>query len=209
MALLLSERTRPALEALTHAIDAIRRGTRGGVLPMLLFLRGMIRVRWLELDGAIADFEAAEESARLPGLIGIEQWAIGALTGVHHLGGESAVLTRSSATFERMLEGAKDTTVNTNGRCNRAATREDSDPERCVQEMLEFGGATLERVDPTWSIWQLRVLVRATLVIGRVEEADRRASVAEERAHHCCYRDAATSYWRTSQPHPGFALGEA
>jgi len=184
MAELLSERTRAAEATLSRGIECVRRTSTGaaGILPTLLFLRGQVRRPLLDLDGALADLRAAEESARLVGRTSTGVWALGGQVDLLVERGETAEAARAAAAFEQALEGAEESRVVINMRCAVAASRLDSDPERCLEDLVRHGGPTLELADPTWSIHLLRVLVRAALAVGRADDARRWAQVAHDRA---------------------------
>ena len=174
----LAERLRRGVGTLARGVDVVRSTGHGGLLPALLYARGMMRINLLELDPCIMDLEAAEESARLLGLVAVEQWTLSALAGAYVERGDPVETARAVRAFPRIADAAETTYASITARCNVGATWLLTDPERCIREMLEAGGESLEHVDPTWSSWQLRVLVRAALALGRLEDAERWAALA-------------------------------
>ena len=200
----LAERLRRGVATLARGVDVVRSSGRGGLLPPLLYARGMMRINLLEVDPCITDLEAAEESARLLGLVTVEQWTLAALAGAYVERGDPVETARAVRAFMRIADAAETTYASITARCNVGATWLPTDPERCIREMLDAGGESLERVDPTWSSWQLRVLVRAAIALGRLEDAERWAALAESRVRE---RELPVGAARAAGAHAEVLLG--
>ena len=179
----LAERFRIGVATLARGVEVVRSARRGGLLPVLLCVRGLMRWYVLELDGSVSDLEAAKESSRLLGLVTIEHLAVSGLTHAYVERGEPVETARAVAAFERIDSAAETTLPGITARCDVAATLLTTDPERCIREMVAVGGPSLEHVDPSWSTWQLGVLVRAAIAVGRLDDAQRWAEIAQQRAH--------------------------
>jgi DNA-binding CsgD family transcriptional regulator len=126
--------------------------------------------------------EAAEEGARLQGLDYALQFALWMRAGIAHDRGDAVERRRVADELEQVLARLPSSTSTRVGLANVASYLADEDPERCIRELLAVAGERFDLVEPTWVTALLQFLVRALVTLGRVDEADRYASLAEEQA---------------------------
>jgi len=182
-ALMLLERLEDCIAVTGRGIAVARAAHLGHILSPLSALQAMTLTNVLRLEEADAFAELAEETARLGGLTYQLQWTLGLRAVLATLRGEPDERRRLTAECLPLYDGlSRDDLFRHTGLCNLAALGAEEDPERSIGEMVRAAGPELERLDPTWSTAQLLVLVRASLALGRVEDAERWATVIEGRA---------------------------
>ena len=179
---LLHQRFAAAAATAQRGLDVARATHQGHVLVTLLTISAMAHNELLDMPAATAAIEAAEESARLQGAQHPLQFALWARAMVYDLCGDAPEAERAADECAALIDRLEPSNVTRTGRCNLAAIRADQDPERAIREMLEAAGPNLEDADPTWSTWLLGVLVRASLTLGREEDAERWARRASDQA---------------------------
>ena len=197
------ERFSGRLEALYHAavaatviddfafaLTVVDRGIRVGratgqdqyLVPLLVF-RAMSHQQTGRMTEATAAAEAAEDSARLGGAAHPLHWALWMRAAVADVAGDVQRAIRLGEESVAIADGLDRATVTTLGRCNLAAMRLSAgDAEACRREMVAAAGEEFDVGEPAWGCHLLAHLVRACVVLGDVEDADRWASRAEELA---------------------------
>jgi ATP/maltotriose-dependent transcriptional regulator MalT len=175
------QRAAGAAATFTRALDVCRRAHRGELVVHLLAVRTIARWLLLDLDGALADATAVEEGARLYGGSHQVLLATWLLALVHHHRGEVAEAERAAGAFTPLAASLPPCEPVRAGACTLATIPVDRDPERCVREILELGGADLEHAEHGWAGSALPALVRAAVATGRTEEAEQWAALATGR----------------------------
>jgi DNA-binding NarL/FixJ family response regulator len=179
---LLHQRFAAAAATARRGLEVARATQQGHVLVSLLTVSAMAHSELLDMHAATAAIEAAEESARLQGAQHPLQFALWARAMVCDLRGDAPEAERAADECSALIDRLEPSNVTRTGRCNLAAIRADQDPERAIREMLAAAGPNLEEADPTWSTWLLGVLVRASLALGRGDDAERWAQRATDQA---------------------------
>ena len=154
---------------------------QGQALMHLHAVRAIARWQLLDLDGALAEVEAAEECARLnghPQQVLIALWL--RTMALHHRGDADAA-ERAAEEFTALARTRPSSALVHNASCNVASTRIDRDPERAMREMVEAAGPQLEHTDHYWGCALLLGLVRAAIAAGELEQAERWAAEASGR----------------------------
>jgi DNA-binding CsgD family transcriptional regulator len=151
---------------------------------LLVHLRGVRAIaRWqlLDLDGALEEIEAAEEGARLnrdSHQVVIAAWL---RTMAHHHRGEADAAERAAEEFARLARDHPRGALIHNAAANVATIHIERDPERAVREMIAAAGRELEHTDHYWGCALHLALVRASIAMGRLEDAERWAAKAAAR----------------------------
>lgn len=174
MSLLLAERPRDAKGVFVRALMVARQTRQGHMLAPLSIGRTMGLVGLLDLEAAAREAEEAEEIARMQGVDYQLYWSLWTRAWVHWERGETAACERVAAECEQMAPQLdEDSMMIRTGRTNIAALRSPQEPEAAIAAMVDAGGPLLERVDTSWSTWQLLQLIRAALACGRDDDARR------------------------------------
>ena len=176
-----AERFADAASTAARGADIARRTGQGHALVPFLIVQAMAAVNLLQLDSALRDGEAAEEGARLQGIPHLLQYALWERALVHHFRGEVFEARQAAAEFGELLPQLEPSNLTRTGSCSVAAISAADDPERCIAEIQAAAGSRIEDANPTWSTWLLLVLTRASIGVGRIDEAD---GWAERAARH-------------------------
>jgi DNA-binding CsgD family transcriptional regulator len=173
------ERFADAADTAARALAIARATHQDELLVAMLDLRATALLELLDVDGALLEAEAAEEAARFHRVPYMIQHALWLRALMHHHRGETAAAESAARESAELLRGIRSGTWSRHAACNLAVLHADHDAERCVREMVAAGGPGLERLDP-WLSSRLRlVLVSAAVAAGRLEDADRWATVPE------------------------------
>jgi DNA-binding CsgD family transcriptional regulator len=175
------QRFADALATFDRALSVSLGSHQGQVLVHLRAVRAIARWQLLDLDGALEEVEAAEEGARLNGdshQVVIAAWL---RTMAHHHRGEADAAERAAEEFARLARAHPRSALIHNAACNVATIRIERDPERAVREMLAAAGQDLEHADHYWGCSLLLALVRASVAMGRLDDAERWAAKAAAR----------------------------
>ena len=162
-----------------RALAIAREARQGHLLVHLHAVRAIALWMLLDLDGALAEVEAAEAArADDPHQLLLAVWLRAV---VHHHRGEPDLGGRAADRFARLVGSHPASELLRTATCHVASLRAQSDPERCLREMLDAAGPTLEHADQYWVSMLLLALVRAAIGAGRLEEAQRWAGEAAAR----------------------------
>ena len=136
----------------------------------------------LDLDAALVEVDAAEESARLqhaphPVLMVLCKRML-----VHHHRGEALEAERAALECAELAGGLEPSAFTVHAASHAAALHADRDPERCIRELRAAAGPELDATDPSMSSENRLTLVRAAIAAGRLDDADRWATQAASRA---------------------------
>jgi tetratricopeptide (TPR) repeat protein len=170
-------RSRPFDRALSVSLGS----HQGQVLVHLRGVRAIARWQLLDLDGALEEIEAAEEGAWLnrdSHQVVIAAWL---RTMAHHHRGEADAAERAAEEFARLARDHPRGALIHNAAANVATIHIERDPERAVREMIAAAGRELERTDHYWGCALHLALVRASIAMGRLEDAERWAAKAATR----------------------------
>ncbi len=172
--------------ALTVVDKAVRVGRATGqdqfLVPLLVF-RCMAHQQTGRITEATLAADAAEDSARLAGAAHPLHWALWMRAVVAEVSGDLATAIRLGEESAAIADGLDRATITTLGRCNLAAMRLSAgDPEACRREMVAAAGPDFDVGEPAWACHLLAHLVRACVVLGDLDDADRWATRAEELA---------------------------
>jgi DNA-binding NarL/FixJ family response regulator len=181
-ALVFDERYDELIETCRRGIAATLRVGQARVVGALRGMEAMGQIAKGDYNASAELVDAAEEAARLQGSDNSLQFALWLKAGSAHDRGDALERRRAVAELEEIFGRMPASTSTRTGRANVAGLLADEDPERCVREMLAAAGPRLEGVEPTWLTATAETLCRALTALGRVEEADRYATLAEEHA---------------------------
>jgi DNA-binding CsgD family transcriptional regulator len=171
--LLQSERYRDAATALDRAL-AVARATHHGAFTVTFHsLLAVAKRPLLDLDGALEHLDVAEEMARLQGLELICAVTLSRRVGVLTARGERAEAERSAVESDAMLEHLPASQPAVFAAARNAICRLGHDPERMIDAVTEIAGERIERIPPPSQAPPVLALVRATIALGRVDEAAR------------------------------------
>jgi DNA-binding NarL/FixJ family response regulator len=166
----------------TRALAISRRTPRDEMLVWLRVIRAWTLILLLDLDAALLEAEAAEESARLQNTPHVLMLGLCKRVQVHHHRGEALEAERAAAECEELASGLELSAFTAHLLCNTAEIRAEHDPERAIRELHAAAGPHLEATDPSMSSAAKLVLVRATIAAGRIDDADRHAAASVARA---------------------------
>jgi len=148
----------------------------------LRVVRAWARVQLLDLDGALEDVDAAEEMARLQAVPLALLLVLCKRMLVQHHRGDALDAERAAAECAAIAATLEPSAFTAHAACHAAEVRVAQDPERCIREVTASAGPELEATDPSLASATRLLLVRAAVAAGRVDEAERWARDAEERA---------------------------
>jgi DNA-binding NarL/FixJ family response regulator len=170
-----------ALATFDRALSVSLKSHQGQVLVHLHGVRAIARWMLLDLDGALAEVESAEEGARLNGDSHQAVIAAWLRTMAHHHRGEADAAERAAEEFAQLAREQPRSALIHNAACNVATIHLERDPGRAIREMLAAAGPELERTDHYWGSSLLLSLVRASIAVGRLDDAERWATRAAAR----------------------------
>jgi DNA-binding NarL/FixJ family response regulator len=176
-------------EAYQRTADVAARGIAVGrafrqdrLLPILSSFRAMALWNRCDVRPALESVEVAEEAARLGGLNAQVHFALWQRAMILDLAGDAIGARRATAECLDLDARVELNSTNRNGRANLASVYAAEDPERAIATILRNAGPGLELVDPAWSTFHLLTLTRASIALGKVDDADRWALLSEQRA---------------------------
>ena len=171
-ALMRLERVEDASATLKRAV-AIGRETSSG--EMLVWLLGVQAwTLWLQLDlhGALAAAEAAEEAARMQAAPNPLLLALSVRAAVHHERGETLEAERSAAACVALIAALEPSETTQMAAATLASLHAGDDRERCLRELGRV------ELDPSWAGRAALFRVRASLALGHIDDADKIAQAA-------------------------------
>jgi DNA-binding CsgD family transcriptional regulator len=166
-ALMRLERIDHAAATLKRAV-AIGRETASG--EMLVWLLGVQAwTSWLQLDlhGALAVAEAAEETARVQAAPNPLLLALSVRAAIHHDRGDHVEAQRAAADCVALIDELEPSETTHMAAATLGALHLAEDPGRCLREL-----AAVE-LDPSWAGRAALIRVRAAVATGAVDTADR------------------------------------
>jgi DNA-binding NarL/FixJ family response regulator len=175
------QRFAAASETFERVLSVSLASHQSQVLVHLRSVRAIARWMLLDLDGALAEVEAAEEGAQLNGhpyQLLIAMW-LRAM--VHHHRGEADAAERAADAFDALAQPRPGGALIRNAACNLALLRMDRDPDRAMREMVAVAGPRLEHTDHYWGSSLMLGMVRSALAAGRLDEAEGWAEEAAAR----------------------------
>jgi DNA-binding CsgD family transcriptional regulator len=173
LVLLQSERYREAATALDRAL-AVARSTRHGAFMVTFHsLLAVAKRPLLDLDGALEHLDVAEEMARLQGLDMICAVTLSRRVGVLTARGERTEAQRAAVESDAMLEHLPASQPAIFAAARNAICRLEHDPARMIDAVIEIAGERIERIPPPTQAPPVLALVRATIALGRLDEAAR------------------------------------
>ena len=208
MAELYAEAYARTAEVAARGITVGRAFRQGRLLPILSSFRAMALWNRCEVGPALESVEVAEEAARLGGLTAQVHFAVWQRGMILDLAGDAIGTRRAMAECRELDARIEPNSTNRNGLANLASTFVADDPERAIAMVFEAAGADVELVDPAWSTFHLLTLTRASIALGRVEDADRWATLGEQRARELSLR-AGTVRTSAARAEVLLARGEA
>ena len=157
-----------AAATMRRALAVCHRTPHEQELVWLRVVRAWVLVLLLDLDAALVEVDAAEESARLqhaphPLLMVLCKRML-----VHHHRGEPLAAERAARECAELAGALEPSAITAHAACHAAALQLDQDPERCLRELRAAAGSELECHRP---------------VDVEREPAARRARRARRRAH--------------------------
>jgi DNA-binding NarL/FixJ family response regulator len=175
-------RYREASATLTRGLAVCRHAPHEQLLVWLRVVRAWTLALLLDLDAALLEVQAAEESARLqraphPLLLVLCKRIL-----VHHHRGEAPESEQAAIELSELTNALEPSAFTAHAACQVAELYLDHDPERCIRELQAGAGPGLDITDPSMSSWMRLLLVRAALAAGRLPDADRWAAQAAARA---------------------------
>jgi DNA-binding CsgD family transcriptional regulator len=166
----------------TRALAICRRTPRDELLVWVRVIRSWTLLLLLDLDAALLEAEAAEESARLQDTPHVLMLGLCKRVQVHHHRGEALEAERAAAECEELVRGLEPSAFTAHLLCTTAEMRVAHDPERALRELQAAAGPHLEATDPSMSSAARLVFVRAAIAAGRLEDAERGVADAVGRA---------------------------
>lgn len=167
------ERYRAAVVVLTRGVRVARATRQDHLFLHLHTLLAMNELPLLDLDGALAHVEAAEEAARLQGLTHELAFALCQRGRVLDARGEPVEAERAAAESDELLRALGAPAARPTVAAHNAIVRLGADPERLLRALAELAGPDVGRVGRTGLSPLLIAAVRAALAIERTADAER------------------------------------
>jgi hypothetical protein len=146
---LLMERYADAAATSARGLALARRAHRAPPLSSLLIARAGALDNLLDLDGALGEIEAAEESARLHGLPHVLIFVLWQRALIDLFHGQALEAELAAAEVERLIARQEPSELTRTGACVMAAIRAEHDPERSLRAMQEAAGDDLTGIRRT------------------------------------------------------------
>jgi DNA-binding CsgD family transcriptional regulator len=175
---LLTERFAGAAATAARGLVLSHKAGQSRVLVPLSFVAGAALYERLELEAAWRHVDDASESAKLQDIPHLRALALRVRLPIHVLRGEWTEAAAAEDEIAALIPLLTKTFARNTLRVLPAALHVDRDPERLLDEV---GPLLLDRVT-TLATVSVRVLVRALVAVGRIDDADRWARRGTERA---------------------------
>ena len=156
-----------------RALAVARHANRRHLTVHLHAVRALALCQLLDLDGSLAEVEAAEEAARPHGGPHQELFVLCLRAMAHHHRGEAPEAERAVDAFAALAPTRARSALMRAAGANMAAIRAERDPERALREALDAVGPRLEHTDHLGVSTPLVALTRAAVATGRLEDAER------------------------------------